>query len=84
MKKFCNTIPEEQETIINIDYSNKEVLVYTSQSSIYKRITDKIGQPTYVYYLSKQISGGKWIIPFKDKKRITQVLSRPILIGQRK
>ena len=45
MAQFANTSSDEQETLINIDYSLSEVYVY------------------------------------KEKKVITQVLSRPTLIG---
>ena len=84
MNKFCNTMPEEQETIINIDYFRSEVIVYTSQKSICERLIKKIGKPTHIYYTKKKISGVNWVIPFEKKKDITQVLSRPTLIGQRK
>lgn len=84
MNKFNNTIPEEQETIINIDYPGSRVLIYTTQKSVYERLVKKIGQPLHIYYIHKKISGANWIIPFKDKKAITQILSRPTLIGQRK
>jgi len=84
MTRFYNTIPEEQETIINIDYYTSNVNVYTSQKTVYSRLIKKLGEPTKLHYTQKQISGANWNIPFEDKKRINLVLSRPLLIGQRK
>lgn len=79
--KFYNTNPEEQETVINIDYYESKVNIYTSKKSIYERVLRKIGKPTKVYYLNKTICGANWTIPFSDKKSITSILSRPTLIG---
>lgn len=84
MNKFYNTIPEEQETIINIDYYGRTVNLYTCQKIVYERLLKKIGQPKKIFYTKEKISGANWEIPFEDKKRITQILSRPTLIGQRK
>lgn len=84
MEKFYNTIPEEQETIINIDYAKSKVIVYTCQKTVYERFLKKIGQPVNKYYTNKKISGGNWEISFEDKKGINQILSRPTLIGQKK
>ena len=84
MNKFYNITPEEQETIINIDYTGSKVTVYTCQKVVYDRLAKKLGQPTQIYYTEQKISGANWIIPFEDKKTITQLLSRPTLIGQRK
>ena len=50
MKKFYNTLPEEQETIINIDYFESKVIAYTCQKSVYERLLTKIGNPTKIYY----------------------------------
>lgn len=79
---FCKTELEEQETTINIDHFNSTLNLYTCRKPVYERIQKKIGEPTKVYYTQNQISGGYWIIPFKEKKKITSILSRPTLIGQ--
>ena len=82
--KFYNTDYEEQESIINIDYSKKEICLYTNRKAVYERIIKKIGKPTKEYYTQNKISGASWIIPFENKKVITSILSRPILIGNMK
>ena len=80
MAQFANTGSDEQETIINIDYSSSIVYVYTSQRTVYQRLVKKLGQPQNIGYIKNKIVSGSWNIPFKDKKIITQILSRPTLI----
>ena len=83
MNAFYNTKIEEQETIITIDYSTREVYIYTSQKDVYRRIVKRIGQPNYTDFLKGKTVSGRWIIPFSERKMITQILSRPTLIGNR-
>ena len=84
MKKFYNVDYEEQETIINIDYCKKELYLYSSRNAVCNRIIGKIGEPTRKYYTQQKVSGAMWVIPFQNKKIITSILSRPILIGNMK
>ena len=81
--KFNKTNSEEKETQINIDYSEKEVIIYTSNRDILLKIKNKIGEPSRVFTLKGLISGAEWRIPFYDKRTITSILSRPLLIGKR-
>ena len=82
--KYYNTLLEEQETLINIDYFARVLTIYSSRKSIIQRLSDKLGNPTKANYINKSLAGAKWEIPFSDKKRINISLSRPILIGQMK
>lgn len=82
--KFYNTEYEEQESLINIDYCKKQLCLYTNRKAVYDRIIKKLGNPTIKYYTDKKISSAIWYIPFKSKKDITSILSRPILIGNMK
>lgn len=81
MEKFYNTNYEEQETNINISYPNSYLSVYTSRKINYERLKQKLGEPYRKYMINNQVSGGEWRIPFSDKKRLTSILSRPLLIG---
>ena len=36
--KFYNTMPEEQETIVNIDYFSKILNIYSSRKSVIQRL----------------------------------------------
>lgn len=80
-EKFYDTDYEEQETIVNIDYFKSEIYLYTSRKAVYKRIEEKLGEPKKIFYVHKKISGAYWNIPFGDKRKLTSVLSRPMLIG---
>ena len=80
-KQFYNTIYEEQETQINIDYSNSILDIYTSRKMTYNRLENKLGKPNKIYYIDNKISGGRWNILFSEKKKISSILSRPLLIG---
>lgn len=82
--QFYNVEYEEQETIININYAQKQVSVYTNRRSVYDRIVKRIGEPRKKYYTSNKISGANWDMSFDNRKKITSILSRPILIGNMK
>lgn len=81
-KRFYSTNPEEQETIINVDYYAKEVNCYTSRKAQIERLTKKLGDPTETSYTDKKISGASWKVPFTDKKRLSSIFSRTVIIGQ--
>lgn len=82
MKKiFYNTIYEEQETQINIDYYNSQLDIYTSRKLTFNRLQDKLGKPSKIYYIDNKICGGRWIIHFSEKRKLSSILSRPLLIG---
>lgn len=58
--------------------------VYTCRKIVYERLQQKLGQPTKIYYTQGQISGASWDIPFSEKRKLTSILSRPLIIGQMK
>ena len=80
-ESFYNIDYNEQETNINIDYSNSIVTIYSSRKTQIQKIKSRIGEPTEVYYTDKKISGSKWVVPFCQKKVLSSILSRPLLIG---
>jgi hypothetical protein len=82
MNKFCNTIIEEQETTINIDYFKKAIIIYTSRKSVYDRLSKKLGEPTRIFFYKNKMSGVIWEIPFEDRKRANVIFSKTIVIGQ--
>ncbi len=84
MNGFYRTCLEEQETLINIDYYGREVVVYTSNSTTYSKLIKKIEYEPKKFITKGKISGAEWRIPFSDRKTITSILSRPLLIGNRK
>lgn len=82
MPKFYNTSPDEQETIINIDYYEKTIHCYTSRKTQIEKLTKKLGEPKKTFYTNKKISGASWDIPFSDKKSANAIFSKSIIIGQ--
>lgn len=80
-KQFYNTSYDEQETQINIDYSNCMLDIYTSRKITFNRLENKLGKPNQIYYIDNKITGGRWNILFSDKRKISSILSRPLLIG---
>ena len=80
--KFFNTIPEEQESIITIDYFTRVLQIYSSRKSVIQRLYNKLGEPSKIDYINKSVTGASWQIPFEDKKKMTIALSKPLLVGQ--
>jgi len=81
LKNFYLTDLKEQETVVNIDYYERIIFVYTCRKSVAERLKKKIGEPTKVYCINNQISGVRYEIPFNKRREISQILSRPLLIG---
>ena len=80
--KYYNTLPKEQETIINLDYYERTLTIYSSRKAVIKRLSLRFGKADKINYINKALTSACWIIPFSDKKRIHVALSRPLLIGQ--
>ncbi len=80
--KYYNTCLEEQESIINIDYQAKTLTIYSSRKSVIERLINKLGNPTSTYTIDNLITGASWKIPFKEKNKIRNALSKTILIAQ--
>lgn len=72
---------EEQETHAWIDYMDRKVKIYTSRKTVYRKLEKKLGKPTEISTEKGKIVGGRWDINFKDKKLISSVLNRSLLVG---
>lgn len=79
---FYNVLPEEQETIINIDYYAKSVFVYSCKTSVCKRLLKSLGEPNHFETYKGDVCGMKWSIPFNDKNKIKKVLISKMFIGK--
>ncbi len=82
--KYYKTLPEEQETVVNINYYARTLHLYTSKKSVIKRLNAKLGESNKTDYINGYVTSASWSISFADKKRINIALSRPVLIGQMK
>ena len=71
---------DEQETLINIDYYEKTINVYTSRKQVAERLKKKIGEPTDVYKNGNKIYAVNYKRNLFDKD-VAKFLSKMLLIG---
>lgn len=77
--KYYNTIPEEQETTINIFYDEQIIKIYSSKSEVIQKLTEEIGKPTIKHRKSRTYwSGASWEIEFKNIEIIKRMLNKEI------
>ena len=79
-KKWISIPTDEKETIINLDYAEKCLKVYTCNQATSKRLTKKIGEPNEIDYQMNSVCGTTWKIEFKDRETIRKALSLGSLI----
>lgn len=71
---------DEQETIINIDYYEKTINVYTSRKQVGERLKKKIGEPTDKYISNNKVYAVNYRRNLYDKD-VAKFLSKMLLIG---
>ena len=71
---------DEQETLINIDYYEKTINVYTSRKQVGERLKKKIGEPTNIYTTNNKIYAVGYKRNLCDKD-VVKFLSKTLLIG---
>ena len=71
---------DEQETLINIDYCEKTINVYTSRKQVGERLKKKIGEPTDKYVSNNKIYAVNYKRNLFDKD-VVKFLSKMLLIG---
>lgn len=71
---------DEQETIINIDYFDKTINVYTSRKQVADRLKKKIGEPTRLYTSENRIYGVDYKRNLFDKD-VSKFFSKMLMIG---
>lgn len=75
-----NTIPrEEQETIINLDYLDKKISLYTTRYAVANKLKNKIGEPTKINYSNNKIDSVEYEMSMNDK-RTRYLLSVRVLL----
>ena len=79
MIRYYNTNIQEQETYIQIDYYSSVFTIYTTKKELYKELTKKLGKAQKIGYIKQKIVSGTWYMPFDEKQKITNVLSRKLL-----
>ena len=71
---------DEQETLINVDYYEKIITVYTNRKSTGERLIKKVGQPTTIDYHNGFISGITYKRNLFDKD-VAKFFSKGLIIG---
>lgn len=78
--KWLGIPRDEQETIINVDYCEKTLTVYTSRKSVAERLIRKIGQPTIIDKTNGLVTGITYERSLFDKD-IAKFFSKMLIIG---
>ena len=71
---------DEQETIINIDYCEKTISVYTSRKQVGNRLEKKIGEPTKKYTDGDKIYAVEYKKNLFDKD-VSKFFSKMLMVG---
>ena len=71
---------DEQETLINVDYCEKTITVYTTRKQTAERLQKKIGEPTTQDVHNGFISGVTYKRSLFDKD-VTKFFSKGLIIG---
>lgn len=71
---------DEQETIINIDYCEKIIKVYTTRKSVADRLLKKIGEPTKTYNSDDRIYAVIYERNLFDKD-VAKFFSKMLMVG---
>jgi len=71
---------DEQETIINIDYCEKTITVYTTRKQTGERLVKKIGKPDKIDYFNGVVSGIFYKRNLYDKD-VAKFFSKSLLVG---
>ncbi len=64
----------EEETIINVLYSENVFSIYTNKVQLQKQLNKLLGEPSKEYKIKRSISGSIWNIPLDDKIRISRMI----------
>ena len=71
---------DEQETIINIDYCEKTINIYTTRKQVGERLEKRMGKPTNEYISDGKICAVDYRRNLYDKD-VSGFLSKKLLVG---
>lgn len=71
---------EEQETIINVDYCDKTIGIYTNRKAVADRLEKKMGKPSKIYGDNELIFAVEYTRNLYDKD-IKKFFSKSLIIG---
>lgn len=73
-KIYKEPIKTEEETTINVLYSQNKLSLYTNKVKLQKQLNKMIGEPTREYKIKKSITGSVWEISLMDKTKIQKII----------
>ena len=73
-KIYKEPIKSEEETTVNVLYSENVLSIYTNKVSLQKQLIKLIGEPTKEDKIKRSIAGSRWDIPLNDKTRISRII----------
>ena len=71
---------DEQECVINVDYYDKKITVYTTRKSVGVRLMKKLGEPSKVYEHEGKINAVEYTRNLFDKD-VAKFFSKMLIIG---
>ena len=71
---------EEQETVMNIDYFEKTINVYTTRKQVAERLMRKLGEPTKILKNNNQVYGVEYTRNLYDVD-VKNFFSKTLLVG---
>lgn len=71
---------DEQETLINVDYFEKTITIYTTRKATADRLIKKIGEPTSIDKTNNLVSGITYKRSLFDKD-VAKFFSKGLIIG---
>lgn len=81
-KKWTSISLDEQETLLNFDYFEKKLLVYTTRQPVANRLKKKLGEPTKETMIEGKIASNEWTILFENREAIKKILSINNFVSQ--
>ena len=79
--KWTSIPTDEKETILNFDYFDNKVNLYTTNQPTGNRLKKKIGEPTRETYFEGKIASQEWTIPFQEREKLRKIFSINLFVS---
>lgn len=79
--KWTSIPTDEKETILNFDYFDNKVNLYTTNQPTGNRLKKKIGEPTRETYFEGKIASQEWEIPFQERDKLRKIFSINLFVS---
>lgn len=79
--KWTSIPTDEKETILNFDYFDNKVNLYTTNQATGNRLKKKIGEPTKQTYFEGMIASQEWEILFQEREKLRKIFSINLFVS---